>query len=767
MRLKMKQHGMLQMDGRVKKTSDVTNQLIMQEAANATKIRNLTQKTTLKSQKSINKVLSSVHSRHGKVSKFRQGPKRILYNPKKAVIFSEFKTEDEVNKEIGISEEEEYKAKLETGEIAESEFKVDEEHLNDAISLNYTLGNRSCSFSTESQGFLQEKDEKGNNDFIAIVEQNSYERLEAYRDRCPCLRIRKCIMKIRLMITKSAYVVISNPLFEYASLLVIIANSIVLTLEDPTDPNSGSTGFLATLDTIFLILYTIEMMLKIIGLGFVINKGAYLRESWNILDFIIVVSAYLQILISSGANLSVLRSFRVLRPLKTISGIEGLRVIVSALMKAVTLLVDTVIILCFFFIIFAIGGVQLWSGVLKKRCVNEYTGIIQSNELCGSVDCKPGFFCGKTNENPNFGVTNFDNILYSLLVVFQSVTLEGWSVIMVDVQKVFNILSLFFFIPLVFIGAFFLLNLTLVVIKSKFTEETEANKERKKNRIHILKKMSTEDIQIQRQAKNAYTKLKIINKKSFRNRDRRDSDENIVEHIRKHIRLKGNGNNSELVAASYFSTDDNQSRTQTAKESMRGKPKVKIFGIQGAIKKVKIGDPIIEESCKDNESEAGTPKERNVLYLKQGKGKLKMEGMYGISRKHEKNRNDFGSQLEMLDDLHLSIGEDNNTDGPEKEDNEIPESDMMFPLASSLTDSTKNHKKKSSINDKDSKEKIEGVLDDKADFNISDNSNDFDNVDLNVVERTRTFERLNTNYYTSTDNGDVKGIKNNDTIFHK
>ena len=423
--------------------------------------------------------------------------------------------------------------------------------------------------------------------------------------------------------------------------------------------------------------------------------------------------------------------------------------------------------MCFFFIIFAIGGVQLWSGVLKKRCVNEYTGIIQSNELCGSVDCKPGFFCGKTNENPNFGVTNFDNILYSLLVVFQSVTLEGWSVIMVDVQKVFNILSLFFFIPLVFIGAFFLLNLTLVVIKSKFTEETEANKERKKHRIHILKKMSTEDIRIQRQAKNAYTKLKIINKKSSRNRDRRDSDENIVESIRKHIRLKGNGNNSELMAASYFSTDDNQIRTQTTKESMRGKPKVKIFGIQSAIKKVKIGDPIIEESCKDNESEAEIPKERNVLYLKQGKGKLKMEGMYGISRKHEKNRNDFGSQLEMLDDLHLSIGEDNNTDGPEKEDNEIQESEIMFPLASSLTNSTKNNKKKSSINDKDSKEKIEGVLDDKADFNISDNSYDFDNVNLNVVERTRTFERLNTNYYTSTDNGDVKGIKNNNTIFHK
>jgi len=175
--------------------------------------------------------------------------------------------------------------------------------------------------------------------------------------------------------------------------MVIIANSVVLTMDDPTDPNSGNTGFLATLDTVFLILYSVEMVLKILGLGFVLNKGSYLRDSWNILDFVIVVSAYLQILISSGANLSVLRSFRVLRPLRTISGIEGLRVIVTALMKAVTLLIDTVIILLFFLIIFAIAGTQLWSGVLKKRCVNMYTGVVRSDDdFCGSVSCPPGYF---------------------------------------------------------------------------------------------------------------------------------------------------------------------------------------------------------------------------------------------------------------------------------------------------------------------------------------------------------------------------------------
>jgi hypothetical protein len=48
-------------------------------------------------------------------------------------------------------------------------------------------------------------------------------------------------------------------------------------------------------ENIFLGLYTFEMVMKIMGLGFIFNKGAYLRDPWNILDFIIVMSAYLTI----------------------------------------------------------------------------------------------------------------------------------------------------------------------------------------------------------------------------------------------------------------------------------------------------------------------------------------------------------------------------------------------------------------------------------------------------------------------------------------
>ena len=136
------------------------------------------------------------------------------------------------------------------------------------------------------------------------------------------------------------------------------------------------------------------------------------------------------------------------------------------------LLRDTLIVLFFFFFIFAIAGLQLFGGVLKRRCINEETGIRHpDDDWCGNYDCNPGYFCGRTLDSMNFNQTNFDTIFYSLIVIFTSVTLEGWTSIMAATDKAYTPIAFVFFIPLVFIGAFFLLNLTLAVIKAKFSEE--------------------------------------------------------------------------------------------------------------------------------------------------------------------------------------------------------------------------------------------------------------------------------------------------------
>ena len=291
------------------------------------------------------------------------------------------------------------KAKLQE-EIGYLISKTSDDHFNQEIRHNKEV-------QRESQAFYR------------IVDRDPIDIVNDYHDRCPCLNFRKLLMKLRIIINRMALIIITNKYFEAVSIMVIIANSMFLALDDPL--TSETPVYLEFSDSIFQYLYTVEMALKILGYGFIFNKGAYLRDSWNILDFVIVVSGYISVILSGGGvNLSVLRSFRVIRPLRTISSIQGLRVIVLALVSSLPLLGETILVLLFFFLIFAIAGVQLFSGALMQRCFAIETGIVRADDmLCGGGnECPPGFACGKTKRNPNFGATNFDNIFYAFLQIF-------------------------------------------------------------------------------------------------------------------------------------------------------------------------------------------------------------------------------------------------------------------------------------------------------------------------------------------------------------
>jgi hypothetical protein len=259
---------------------------------------------------------------------------------------------------------------------------------------------------------------KDEHNFATLVEKSKYEKLVTYTDKYPLLCLRKKAQYYRYQLTDLATKIIRNNIFEVISLIVIVANSVTLSLEDPTSDEKNET--LEILDNVFLALYTLEMVLKICGMGFIWSKKSYLRDPWNVMDFIIVISAYVLLLISAESNLNTLRAFRVLRPLRTISGISGLKIIVSSLISAMSLLIDTMLILGFFLLIFAIGGTQIYTGQLKKRCVDIETGIRNpDNNYCSeSGDCPSNEFCGKTMENPNYGISNFDNIYYSMLLIF-------------------------------------------------------------------------------------------------------------------------------------------------------------------------------------------------------------------------------------------------------------------------------------------------------------------------------------------------------------
>lgn len=109
---------------------------------------------------------------------------------------------------------------------------------------------------------------------------------------------------------------------------------------------------------VFLAIYTIEMVIKIIAKGFLLNKYTYLRNPWNWLDFVVIASGYATIGMDVG-NLAGLRTFRVLRALKTVSIMPGLKTIINALLHSFRQLAEVMTLTIFCLMVFALFALQV------------------------------------------------------------------------------------------------------------------------------------------------------------------------------------------------------------------------------------------------------------------------------------------------------------------------------------------------------------------------------------------------------------------------
>lgn len=129
---------------------------------------------------------------------------------------------------------------------------------------------------------------------------------------------------------RKCYNIANAQLFEYFIILAIVISSVQLVLENPlSDPESSLIRALFWIDILMTFIFSGEMILKVVAYGFLLNsEDSYLRNTWNLLDFTIVVFSITS-LVMSGGSLSVFKVFRllrILRPLRMISRNEGLRV---------------------------------------------------------------------------------------------------------------------------------------------------------------------------------------------------------------------------------------------------------------------------------------------------------------------------------------------------------------------------------------------------------------------------------------------------------
>ncbi|XP_064233652.1 voltage-dependent L-type calcium channel subunit alpha-1C isoform X41 [Aotus nancymaae] len=293
--------------------------------------------------------------------------------------------------------------------------------------------------------------------------------------------------------------------FEIIILLTIFANCVALAIyiPFPEDDSNATNSNLERVEYLFLIIFTVEAFLKVIAYGLLFHPNAYLRNGWNLLDFIIVVVGLFSAILeqatkADGANalggkgagfdVKALRAFRVLRPLRLVSGVPSLQVVLNSIIKAMVPLLHIALLVLFVIIIYAIIGLELFMGKMHKTCYNQ-EGIADvpaeddpspcALETGHGRQCQNGTVCRPGWDGPKHGITNFDNFAFAMLTVFQCITMEGWTDVLYWVNDaVGRDWPWIYFVTLIIIGSFFVLNLVLGVLSGEFSKEREKAKAR-------------------------------------------------------------------------------------------------------------------------------------------------------------------------------------------------------------------------------------------------------------------------------------------------
>ncbi|XP_053804399.1 sodium channel protein type 2 subunit alpha-like isoform X8 [Vidua chalybeata] len=320
-------------------------------------------------------------------------------------------------------------------------------------------------------------------------------------------------------IRKIAIKILVHSLFSMLIMCTILTNCVFMTMSNPPD-------WTKNVEYTFTGIYTFESLIKILARGFCLEGFTFLRDPWNWLDFSVILMAYVTEFVDLG-NVSALRTFRVLRALKTISVIPGLKTIVGALIQSVKKLSDVMILTVFCLSVFALIGLQLFMGNLRNKClqwppdnstfeiniISYFNSTMNENGtfvnmtvstfnwkdyiedethfyilegqrdalLCGNSSdagqCPEGYICVKAGRNPNYGYTSFDTFSWAFLSLFRLMTQDFWENLYQLTLRAAGKTYMIFFVLVIFLGSFYLINLILAVVAMAYEEQNQATLE--------------------------------------------------------------------------------------------------------------------------------------------------------------------------------------------------------------------------------------------------------------------------------------------------
>nr|XP_033490469.1 sodium channel protein type 4 subunit alpha B-like [Epinephelus lanceolatus] len=259
-------------------------------------------------------------------------------------------------------------------------------------------------------------------------------------------------------------------LFRLFILVTVLTNCVFMTMSNPPE-------WRETAEHVFTAIYTLEVLIKMMSRGLCFGSFTFLRDPWNWLDILVVLTGYLTWIVSIK-TLSVLRT--VTRVLKIITVIPGLKKTVGDVVQSLRKLADVITLMVFWLCLLALIALQLFMGSLKHKCIIsswlapagstefDFTEHVLNTEnqyhlpgqvdplLCGNSSdsgaCPEGYTCLRAGKNPNYGYTSYDSFGWSLLNMVRLMTQDFWENLMQLMLRSSGSHLLVFFMGIVFPG---------------------------------------------------------------------------------------------------------------------------------------------------------------------------------------------------------------------------------------------------------------------------------------------------------------------------
>ncbi|KAK9762450.1 hypothetical protein K7432_011791 [Basidiobolus ranarum] len=233
-------------------------------------------------------------------------------------------------------------------------------------------------------------------------------------------------------------------------------------------------------DIIITVIFTIEFLIRVIADGFLFTPRAYCQSVWNRVDFSVLITLYITLVINPKEPTGIPRTLRAakgFRALRIASYFTTVReVFYGTLYSGFPRIVNAALLSLCFVLPFSIYGLNIFAGLM-------YSCNDTGQNILTQADCKGMFLDSNMNiwkprvwSNPNN--FNFDSFRSSLLILFEILSNEGWVNVMLTTMKIkgFNIqpeshyswYNAIFFMLYNMVGAVFVLTLFVAVIIENF-----------------------------------------------------------------------------------------------------------------------------------------------------------------------------------------------------------------------------------------------------------------------------------------------------------